>query len=161
MQAILIYNMTTTANDGSNTRTDNELAAFDDIKQAVIESCSLHYPDDKKTLIIKTDASDYGWGSVLFQVGENKKECYSENASIKAYEDYIYDQWFYVNNDHQNLLLIAVSEVSIIVRMRLYMQSHVFFRKYVKGTDNWAADFKSRMHESHKANVVNTEMSRP
>ena len=43
--------------------------------------------------------------------------------------------------------------------MRLYMQSHVFFRKYVKGTDNWAADFMSRMHESHKLNVVNTEQS--
>ena len=43
--------------------------------------------------------------------------------------------------------------------MRLYMQSHVFFRKYVKGTDNWAADFMSRMHESHKANVVNTELA--
>ena len=41
--------------------------------------------------------------------------------------------------------------------MKLYMQSHVFFRKYIKGTDNWAADFMSRMHESHKANVVNTE----
>lgn len=62
-------------------------------------------------------------------------------------------------NDHQNLLLIAASTVSIIVRMRLYMQSHVFFRKYVKGTDNWAADFMSRMHESHKAKVVNTELS--
>ena len=66
-----------------------------------------------------------------------------------------------VYNDHQNLILIAASKVHIIVRMRLYMQSHVFFRKYVKGTDNWAADFKSKMHESHKANVVNTEMSRP
>ena len=62
-------------------------------------------------------------------------------------------------NDHQNLLQIAASTVPIIVRMRLYMQSHVFFRKFVKGTDNWAADFMSRMHESHKANVVNKELS--
>jgi hypothetical protein len=78
---------------------------------------------------------------------------------MKAYEDYIYGRWFYVWNDHQNLLQIAASTVPIIVRMRLYMQSHVFFRKYVKGTDNWAADFMSRMHESHKANVVNTELA--
>ena len=74
-----------------------------------------------------------------------KKECYFEYASIKAYEDYIYGRWY-----HQNLL----STVPIIVRMRLYMQSHVFFRKNIKGTDNWAADFMSRMYESHKANVV-------
>lgn len=39
------------------------------------------------------------------------------------------------------------------------MQSHVFFRKYIKGIDNWATDFMSRMYESHKANVVNTELS--
>ena len=39
------------------------------------------------------------------------------------------------------------------------MQSHVFFRKYIKGTDNWAADFMYRMHESHKAKAVNTELS--
>ena len=43
----------------------------------------------------------------------------------KAYEDYINDRWFYVYNDHQNLLLIAALTVPIIVRMRLYMQSHV------------------------------------
>ena len=76
---------------------------------------------------------------------------------MKGYEDYIYGRWFYVYNDNQNLLLIAASTVPIIVRMRLYMQSHVFFRKYFKGTQNWAADFMSRMHESHKAKVVNTE----
>ena len=179
-RAIPLYNMTTTSYDWSNAWSAKELAALDDIKKAVIDSCSLHYPDENKTLVIETDASDYGWGSVLYQIGEDKviepiafmgrkfsdaalkwytykKECYSEYASMKAYEDYIYGRWFYVYNDHQNLLLIAASTVPIIVRMRLYMQSHVFFRKYVKGTQNWAADFMSRMHESHKAKVVNTE----
>jgi len=78
-----------------------------------------------------------------------QKECYSEYASMKAYEDYIYGRWFYVHNDHQNLLQIGASTVPIIVRMRLYMQSHVFFRKYIKGTD-----FMYRMYEFHKANVV-------
>ena len=181
-RAIPLYNMTTSSYDWSNAWSEKEIAALNDIKQAVIGSCSLHFPDDNKTLVIETDASDYGWGSVLYQYGEDKviepiafmgrkfteaalkwytykKECYSECASMKAYEDYIYGRWFYMYNDHQNLLLIAASTVSIIVRMRLYMQSHVFFRKYVKGTDNWAADFMPRMHESHKAKVVNTELS--
>ena len=43
-----------------------------DIKQAVIESCSLRYPDNDKTLVIETDASDYGWGSALYQNGADK-----------------------------------------------------------------------------------------
>ena len=100
------------------------------IKQAVIQSCALHYPDYSKVLIIETGASDYGWGSVIYQViafiGRNftesalkwytyKKECYAEYASMKAYEDYIYGRWFYVYNDHQNLLQIAASTVPIIV----------------------------------------------
>ena len=179
-RAIPLYNMTTSTYDWTNAWSDKEVAALEDIKQAVIDSCSLHYPDESKVLVIETDASDYGWGSVLYQIGLDKviepiafmgrkftdaalkwytykKECYSEYASMKAFEDYIYGRWFYIYNDHQNLLQIAASTVPIIVRMRLYMQSHVFFRKYIKGTDNWAADFMSRMHESHKLRVVNTE----
>jgi hypothetical protein len=167
--------MTTASYDWSTAWSDKELLALEDIKQAVIQSCALHYPDDSKVLVIETDASDYGWGSVIYQVGADKviepiafmgrkftesalkwytykKECYAEYASMKAYEDYIYGRWFYVYNDHQNLLQIAASTVPIIVRMRLYMQSHVFFRKYIK-------DFMSRMYESHRANVVNTELS--
>jgi hypothetical protein len=71
-RAIPLYNMTTSSYDWTNAWSTSELAAFDDIKQAVIESCSLHYPDDNKTLIIETDASDYGWGSVLYQVGADE-----------------------------------------------------------------------------------------
>jgi hypothetical protein len=51
---------------------DKELLALEDIKQAVIQSCALHYPDDSKVLVIETDASDYGWGSVIYQVGADK-----------------------------------------------------------------------------------------
>jgi hypothetical protein len=92
-----------------------------------IDSCSLHFPDNNKTLVIETDASDYGWGSALYQYGTDKiiepidfmgrkfsaatlkwytykKECYSEYASMKAYEDYIYSRCFYLYNGHQNLM---------------------------------------------------------
>ena len=118
-RAIPLYNMTTSSYDWSNAWSEKEIAALNDIKQAVIDSCSLHFPDDNKTLVIETDASDYGWGSVLYQYGEDKviepiafmgrkfteaalkwytykKECYSEYASMKAYEDYIYGRWFYM-----------------------------------------------------------------
>ena len=106
----------------------------------------MHYPDENNILVFETDTSDYGLGSVLHQIGEGKviepiafmgrkftdaalkwhtykKECYSDDTSMKAFEDYIYGRWFYVYNDHQNLLQIAASTVPIIVRMRLYMQS--------------------------------------
>ena len=65
VRAIALYNMTTATYDWSNAWSERELETFADIKQAVIESCSLHYPDNDKTLVIETDASDYGWGSAL------------------------------------------------------------------------------------------------
>jgi len=52
--AIPLYNMTTSTYDWTNAWSTNELVAFEDIKQAVIESCSLHYPDDNKTLTRKS-----------------------------------------------------------------------------------------------------------
>ena len=72
VRAIALYNMTTATYDWSNAWSERELETFADIKQAVIESCSLHYPDNDKTLVIETDASDYGWGSALYQYGADK-----------------------------------------------------------------------------------------
>ena len=71
IHATPLYNMTTPTYDWSNAWSEKELAALDDIKQPVIESCSLQYPDEEKTLVIETDASDYGWGSVLYQIGKD------------------------------------------------------------------------------------------
>lgn len=58
--------------DWSRAWSEKELAAFEDVKQAIIESCSLHYPDDAKALVIETNPSIYGRGSALYQYGEDK-----------------------------------------------------------------------------------------
>ena len=52
VRAIPLYNMTTPSYDWSTAWSDKELLALKDIKQAVIQSCALHYPDDSKVLII-------------------------------------------------------------------------------------------------------------
>ena len=72
VRATPLYNMTTASYDWSTAWSDKELLSLEDIKQAVFQSCSLHYPDDSKVLVIETDAFDYGWGSVLYQVGADK-----------------------------------------------------------------------------------------
>ena len=54
VRAIPLYNMTTASYDWSTAWSDKELLALEDIKQAVIQSCSLHYPDDSKVLVIET-----------------------------------------------------------------------------------------------------------
>ena len=45
-----------------------EIAAFDDLKQAVLDCCALHYPDTTKFLVLETDDSTTGWGCVLHQL---------------------------------------------------------------------------------------------
>ena len=72
VRVIPLYNMTTASYDWSTAWSDKEILALEDIKQAVVQSCSLHYPDYSKVLVIETDASDYGWGSVIYQVGTDK-----------------------------------------------------------------------------------------
>jgi hypothetical protein len=42
-----------------------EIAAFDDLKQAVLDCCALHYPDTTKFLVLETDASTTVCLSVL------------------------------------------------------------------------------------------------
>ena len=37
-----------------------EIAAFDDLKQAVLDSCALHYPDTTKFLVLASDAYTTG-----------------------------------------------------------------------------------------------------
>ena len=56
VRATPLYNMTTASYDWSTAWFDKELLSLEDIKQAVIQSCSLHYPDDSKVLVIETDA---------------------------------------------------------------------------------------------------------
>jgi hypothetical protein len=38
-----------------------EIAAFDVLKQVVLDCCALHYPDTTKFLVLETDASTIGW----------------------------------------------------------------------------------------------------
>lgn len=43
-----------------------EIAAFEDLKQTVLDCCAL-VPDTNKFLVLETDASTTGWGYVLYQ----------------------------------------------------------------------------------------------
>jgi hypothetical protein len=48
-------------------------AAFDKLKEAVMNSMTLHFPDYDKKWIMRSDASTVACGAVLFQVCENEE----------------------------------------------------------------------------------------
>ena len=82
----------------------------------------------------------------------DKKKCYFEYASMKAFKDTSMvdgstcTTTIKTYNKLQPLQFPSMHECGSTCKTRFLLE----------GTDNWAADFMSRMHESHKLNVVNT-----
>jgi len=143
--------MTTSDYNWKTTWNPVEIAAFYNLKQAVLDCCTLHYPDINKFLVLETDASSTGWGFVLYQFDDRtytiepimyggakssdvatcwaaiKHECFSVYGSAKAVEPYLLGRSFFLHNDHQNLESISLSIVPMIFRIRIYLQSYVVF----------------------------------
>lgn len=44
---------------------------FQNLKKEIIEMDTLFLPDNEKSFVLRTDASNIGLGAVLYQVGEN------------------------------------------------------------------------------------------
>jgi len=134
-----LYSMATSDYNWKTSWNPVEIAAFDDLKQAVLNCCALHYPDTNKFLVLETDASSTGWEFVLYQFDDKaytigakfsdaatcwatiKQECYSVYGSAKAVEPYLLGRSFFLHNDHQNLESISLSTVPMIVRISLYL----------------------------------------
>ena len=169
-----VYAMTANDYDWKACWTPIEIAAFDDLKQAVLDCCALHYPHTTKFLVLETDASTTGSGYVLYQfdtinyIIEHimyggakfsdaathwttiKQECYSVYGSAKATEPYLLARPFFLHNDHQNLEAIALPTVPMIVRIRIYLQSYIMLWRHVSGPLSVGGDFMSRMHQYAK-----------
>ena len=100
-------------------------AAFDDLKQALILTPVLRYPDPNKTFILDTDASSCGIGSVLSQVHDGvehvvayysrsltspernycttRRELLAIVDSVRHFHSYLYGTDFTVRTDHSAL----------------------------------------------------------
>jgi len=59
---------------------------------------------------------------------------------------YLRGKPFLLETDHRNLLWIEKSDVPIVVRWRVFLQSFVMFIRHVSGAKNTVADWLSRMH---------------
>ena len=170
-----LYAMTANDFDWKACWTPLEIAAFDDLKQTVLDCCALHYPDTTKFLVLETDASTTGWGYVLYRCdtidyiiepimyggakfsdaatrwATIKQECYSVYGSVKATEPYLLASPFFLHNDHRNLEAIALATVPMIVRIRIYLQSYIMLWRHVSGPLSVGGDFMLRMHQYAKS----------
>ena len=134
---------------------------------------TLYYPNYELEWILRTDASEYGVGGVLFQVFIHlksgtkelqpifcvsakfspqalkwaiiEKEAYGIYFSVKKLAYFLRGKQFILETDHANLIWMEASIVPKIMRWRIYLQSFVdAVLKRIPGKDNQVADNFSR-----------------
>ena len=73
-----------------------------------------------------------------------KQECYSIYYAIHKLSHLLTGKEFVVETDHANLVFLEKSEVPILTRWRLYMQTFRFSIRHIPGVENVLADSLSR-----------------
>lgn len=139
------------------------------LKNALINSPILCYPDFEKQFCITTDASNISCGAILsqeydkvqlpiayasrtFTKGERNKsvierELAAIHWAIQYFRPYVYGTKFLVKTDHRPLtyLFSMKNPSSKLVRMRLDLEEYDFQIEYIKGSSNSGADALSRI----------------
>ena len=144
---------------------------FEKFKNRLKDAMKLFYPDHELDWILRTDASEYGYGGILYQTYidasgvkiyqplkfMSKKfsdpatrwdtftqECYAIFACIKDCEYLLRGKSFVIETDHNNLLWLEQSAVPKIIRQHLYIRSFITWIRHVPGKIN-SADYWSRL----------------
>lgn len=151
--------------------TDEQAAAFDELKQRLVSAPILHYPDFEKPFVIATDASGTGIGAVLLQKGERKympiafasralnpaeqrysttqKEALAVVWGLKKFRDTCLGYPVTILTDHQPVLGLFKGRnlTGKLARWFLQIQEMEPQLKYIPGTANTIADALSRVHQ--------------
>ena len=143
--------------------------AFQSLINQLTQSPILCLPNFEKEFILQTDASNIGIGAVLLQeYGEYRfpvcyaskklldrekhysvieKECLAIVWSVQKFQSYLYGKEFSLETDHQPLTYLNKAKVANarLMRWALALQPFKMRLESIKGSDNFAADFLSRM----------------
>jgi hypothetical protein len=173
--------------DPSTWKTDYK-KLFDFFKGAITKSVTLHFPDYTLPWVIRSDSSDHAVGAVLFQEFTDshgaiihqpiafashkysgaainwdtfKQEAYALYFSVIQFGYYLRGKPFLLETDHRNLVWIESSQVPIVVRWRVLLQSYIFEVKHIPGKENTVADWLSRKNPIHPVSPSLSAISTP
>lgn len=140
--------------------TTNHDRAFEEIISKLAKYPILRMPDFNRPFIVRTDASDFAYGSALVQTYDQiefpiafhsgsflpsqrgshwstwKREGFSVVSAIKKWRHYLSNEKFTIVTDHESLLTIldpSKETKAIIVRWRIYLQQFQFTIKHRPG----------------------------
>ena len=149
--------------------TESHEHAYRSLKAALARRPILRLADLSRQFILRTDASDVGIGAALCQRFDDgifpisyasrkllererrysvmEKECLALVWAIKKFDIFLHGQEFILQTDHQPLTYLNQAKFANdrIMRWALYLQGHRFRVEAIRGRDNVAADFLSRM----------------
>lgn len=145
--------------------------AYRTLKEALSSRPILRLAEPSRKFILRTDASDVGLGAVLCQEFDDgifpisyasrkllererrysvmERECLGLVWAVKKFSVFLYDQDFILQTDHQPLIYLNRTkfENNRVMRWALFLQGYRFSIQSIKGRDNVAADFLSRVQE--------------
>jgi RNase H-like domain found in reverse transcriptase len=143
------------------------IKAFEDLRYLIANCPLLHFPDEISPITLRTDASDYGVGGVLFQTVadiENpvafvsksftevqlrrsviQKEAYAIFYCCTTLDYLLRDRKFVIQTDHRKLTYLRKNTNSMVIRWDIALQELDYTVDFLSGSKNVIADSMSRL----------------
>jgi hypothetical protein len=149
------------------------IKAFEDMKQAVLNSQQLYFLDDIEgaEIILQTDACDYGIGGWIIQRwtrdgvvkihiikifsrslrgselawATNEKEAFAIYFACLIWDYLLRGRKFTIETDHKNLIYISVTVSAKVIKWKLSVAELDFRLRHIDGVSNVVADGASRL----------------
>jgi hypothetical protein len=142
---------------------------FDLLKEAILGSIAVTFPDYTLPWIVRTDASVVAWGAVLIQVksgGEyecialesgkwtdsakkwdiEKKEACAIVMAFKKMSYLVTGKYVIIETDNKNLLFMETTQAPIVMRWRIYLQGFHTTLRHILAKFNKVSDWLTRQY---------------
>ncbi|CAF0997136.1 unnamed protein product [Brachionus calyciflorus] len=154
--------------------TDETEKCFEEFKKTLCSNLVPALPNFDVTMILSTDACEYGYGAVLEQIidevnypiayfsksytqtqrkySTSEKELLTVVMSIEYFHQYLYGKFFIVYTDHQPLtwILHKTNTHPRLERWLIRLSQYNFEIMYKPGKDNIVADMLSRLPDENQ-----------
>jgi hypothetical protein len=149
------------------------IAVFEESKHAIAICADLHHMDPTLPTFVSCDASNAGWGAILWQLLKDEtgfdhkkvvrflsgafnkvqqrwptieQEAFAIFKAVTTWRLDLMGKKFTLFTDHRNLTFVLNSETKKLLRWRLALQEFDFEIVHIAGLANWEADTLSRLH---------------